>query len=272
MSFNGVTRATAAEIEEMDPYSFLAAMGKRVVRPGGHKSTQQLFDLAALTPGDRVLDVGCGVGATGIEIVERFGCSVTLVDKSALMVEQARANVAAAGMSDRITVAEGDIVKLGYPDDSFDVVIVEAVTMFVSQWDAAREVLRVTRPGGRVLDQEFCWRDRPDAHALDVLRQPRMCPGINFDDVRNWCGLFERAGLRDLRTVTGPFQLMSPTHFVADEGLINTGRILARALSRPAHARKAAWLTRNIVTIMPKLGYIVLAGTKPATEPRAASA
>jgi SAM-dependent methyltransferase len=266
MAINGATRPSRAEIEEMDPYSFLAAMGKKVVRPGGHKSTQQLFDLAALTPRDNVLDVGCGVGTTGIEMVRRFGCRVTLVDKSKFMVDEARANVAAAGLSGEITVEEGDIVDLHYPDASFDVVIVEAVTMFVSRDQAVREVLRVTKPGGRVLDQEFCWRDRPDEHALDVLRQPQMCPGINFDDVRNWRVLFEDAGLREIRTVTGPFQLMSPTQFVADEGVVNTGRILIRALSRPAHARKAAWLTRNIVTIMPKLGYIVLAGVKPATD------
>jgi len=93
-----------------------------------------------------------------------------------------------------------------------------------------------------------------------------MCPGINFDDVRNWRVLFEDAGLREIRTVTGPFQLMSPTQFVADEGVVNTGRILARALSRPARARKAVWLTRNIVTVMPKLGYIVVAGVKPASD------
>ena len=99
-----------------------------------------------------------------------------------------------------------------------------------------------------------------------------MCPGINFDDVRNRTLLFEGAGLRDIRAVTGPFQLMNPVEFVADEGVVNTGRILARAFSRPAYARKAAWLTRNIVTIMPKLGYIVLAGVKPAAEAPAGQA
>jgi SAM-dependent methyltransferase len=254
---------TADEVMDLDPYSFLAALGKRVVRPGGHRSTEELFSLADLTAKDRVLDVGCGVGVTGIEIVQRFGSSVTISDKSELMLAEARRNVDAAGLSDRIEVDWGDIVDLPYPDDTFDVVIVEAVTMFVDRERAVREVFRVTKPGGRIIDHEFCWRDRPDLEALEILRQPMMCPGINFDDVRNWEGMFERAGVVDIESIVGPFALMKPRQFVADEGLRNSARIVRTACSRRVYMRKSVWLMRNIVSIMPKLGYIVLRGYKP---------
>ena len=40
---------TAEEVMDLDPYSFLAALGKKVVRPGGHRSTEELFSLAQLT-------------------------------------------------------------------------------------------------------------------------------------------------------------------------------------------------------------------------------
>ena len=56
----------AEAVMDLDPYSFLAALGKKVVRPGGHRSTEELFSLANFTRDDRVLDVGCGVGTTGI--------------------------------------------------------------------------------------------------------------------------------------------------------------------------------------------------------------
>src|SRR5687768_10554519 len=133
---------TAGQVMDLDPYSFLAALGKKVVRPGGHRSTEELFSLAALEPGERVLDVGCGVGVTGIEIARRFGSQVTVSDKSELMLAEARANVAAAGMSERVAVDWGDIVDLPYDDDTFDVTIVEAVTMFVDRERAVREVVR----------------------------------------------------------------------------------------------------------------------------------
>ena len=200
---------TDEQVMDLDPYSFLALLGKKVVRPGGHRSTEELFSLAGLKSSDRVLDVGCGVGATGIEIVRRFGCDVTVSDKSELMLAQARANVAAAGMTGRIAVDWGDIVSLPYEDDTFDVSMIEAVTMFVDQDRAIREVVRVTKkPGGRILDHEFCWRDRPNLEALEILRQPMMCPGINFDDVRNWEMLFERHGVTGLQSIVGPFALM----------------------------------------------------------------
>ncbi|MDX6422812.1 MAG: hypothetical protein QOI67_283 [Gaiellaceae bacterium] len=260
---------TDEEVMDLDPYSFLAALGKKVVRPGGHRSTDELFSLAELTASDRVLDVGCGVGATGIEIVQRFGSHVTVSDKSQLMLAEARSNVAAAGMTGHVDVDWGDIVSLPYEDDSFDVTIIEAVTMFVDRERAIREVVRVTKPGGRIVDHEFCWRDRPNLEALEILRQPMMCPGINFDDVRNWEMLFERHGVSAIESIVGPFALMRPRQFVADEGLRNTARIVRRACSRRVYMRKSAWLMRNIVSIMPKLGYIVLKGTKgPALEDR----
>jgi SAM-dependent methyltransferase len=253
---------TDEQVMDLDPYSFLALLGKKVVRPGGHRSTEELFSLAGLTSSDRVLDVGCGVCATGIEIVQRFGCDVTVSDKSELMLSQARTNVAAAGMTGRIAVDWGDIVSLPYEDDTFDVSMIEAVTMFVDRERAIREVVRVTKPGGRILDHEFCWRDRPNLDALEILRQPMMCPAINFDDVRNWEMLFERHGVTGLQSIVGPFALMKPRQFVADEGPLHTARIVARLCSRRVYMRKAAWLMRNIVSIMPKLGYIVLKGTK----------
>jgi SAM-dependent methyltransferase len=253
---------TPEQVMDLDPYSFLAVLGKKVVRPGGHRSTEELFALANLTSADRVLDIGCGVGATGIEIINRFGSHVTLSDKSELMLAQARANVAAAGMQDRIDVDWGDIVDLPYPDDTFDVTMIEAVTMFVDRERAIREAVRVTKPGGRILDHEFCWRGRPNLEALEILRQPMMCPGINFDDVRNWGMLFERHGVKDIESVVGPFALMMPRQFVRDEGPRNSARIVGRIVSRRVYMRKSIWLMKNIASIMPKLGYIVLKGTK----------
>lgn len=256
--------ASPEDIDALDPYSFFAALGKKVVRPGGTKSTQRLYDLAALKPTDRVLDVGCGVGTTGIEIVKRFGCNVTLVDHSPLMLGEARRNVDTAGVAQSIEIQEGDILKLAYEDGMFDAVIVEAVTVFVDRWRAVRELRRVTKPGGRVVDQEMVWLDRPDADALEVLRQPQMCPGIDFDDVRQWGQLFENAGWTNIRHVTGPFQLIYPREFVRDEGVRGTARILSRVFSHPAYLKKSVWLARNLLTIMPKVGYIIVYAENPA--------
>jgi SAM-dependent methyltransferase len=259
-----MTKLTKAEIDDLDPYSFLAALGKNVVRPGGHISTEQLFGLARIGPDDHVLEVGCGTGATAIELVQRFGCRVTAMDRSQFFLDRAKELVEAAGLTDRITLGQADMLKMPYEDAAFDAVVIEAVTMFTPRLLAVKECVRVLKPEGQLLDQEFVWRTTPDARALEILRQPKMCPRIDFDDAADWKNLFEQAGLGEVESVTGPFALMHPRVFVKDEGWGNTLHILGTAFSRPAYLSKLVWLLGNIVRIMPKLGYIVVSARKPA--------
>ena len=130
------------------------------------------------TPSTKVLDVGCGVATTAIEIAKRFGAHVTAVDISPLMLERAQASITAANVSNLMSVEHGDILKLAYPDDTFDVVIAEAVTMFVDRHQAATELARVTKPGGRALATEFfCGTHRHPRHARSSsARSARASP------------------------------------------------------------------------------------------------
>jgi SAM-dependent methyltransferase len=78
------TRPSAAEIQSLDSYVFLVVLGKRVIHPGGRRSTQQLLELASLAAGQQVLDIGCGV-ATTIQVAQRFNAQVTAADLAPLM-------------------------------------------------------------------------------------------------------------------------------------------------------------------------------------------
>src|SRR5690348_11973200 len=91
----------AADVQALAPYAFLAVIGKRVIHPGGRRSTEELFARADFQPGQRVLDLGCGVGTPALAIAQRFGLHVTAADLSALMRERAVANVQSAGLTDR---------------------------------------------------------------------------------------------------------------------------------------------------------------------------
>ncbi len=85
---------TAKQVAELDPYQFLAVLGKRVIHPGWRESTDRLLEWAIA--GHRVLDVGCGVGTTAIRFARETGADVTAADISPLMRERAQRNVAAA--------------------------------------------------------------------------------------------------------------------------------------------------------------------------------
>ena len=83
-------------IAEADPYLLFGLLGKQVIHPGGRKSTDELLGLAALAPGQRVLDIGCGVGTTAIEIAKRVQLEVIAADISPDMRDRAIANLVAA--------------------------------------------------------------------------------------------------------------------------------------------------------------------------------
>jgi SAM-dependent methyltransferase len=257
-----MTRLAATEIAALDPYKFMAVIGKRVIHPGGRASTESLLARAGIDEGSRVLDIGCGVATTAIEIARRFGAAVSAVDISPVMLERAAANVLSAGVEDRVTVSAGDILDLDFADGAFDVVIAEAVTMFVERRRAAAELVRLTRPGGRVLATEFFWRRPPSEEAREVFLG-QVCPGLEFDTVEDWIEIYEVAGLVGIETETGPFEMMTPSGFLADEGLARSLGIMGRVVARPAHVRKMAWLMPRMARAVPYLGYIVVAATKP---------
>lgn len=257
------TKLAAGEIADLDPYKFMATLGKRVIHPGGRASTDALLRRAAITETAKVLDVGCGVGTTALQIADQYGAHVTAVDVAPLMLERASANVDAAGLADKVTVTPGDILDLEFVDGTFDIVIAEAVTMFVDRRRATSELARVTAPGGRVLATEFFWREPPTAEAREIF-QGQVCPGMAFDTLEDWVELYTAAGLADIETETGPFEMMTPRGFLSDEGAANSAKIMAKVMARPANVRKMAWLMPRMAKAVPYLGYLVVDGRKPA--------
>ena len=253
-------RATAEEVAQLDPYQLMSVLGKRVIHPGGSRSTEELFELADIQAEDHVLEVGCGVGTTAIEIARRFGARVTAVDIDEEMLEAARVNVRHAGFENKIELLNADIQQLPFPSETFNRVVIEAVTMFVNRDQAAGEVVRVCKFGGRVVDHEFIWRKSPPTEARRAF-MGEVCPGIDFDSPEDWRSLYERAGLKDIDLVTGPFAMMTPSGFVRDEGR-NTPRVVLTAFSRLAYLRKLAWLMRRMWRAMPYLGYVVIGGVR----------
>jgi SAM-dependent methyltransferase len=254
---------TGDQVRKLDPYAFLAVLGKRVIHPGGRASTDRLLELAAVTPGQRVLDIGCGVGTTAIRLAQEFGAQVVAADIAQLMRERAEANVSAARLAARVSVEDADIRSLPYPDDSFDVVVAEAVTMFVTRHRAAAELARVTRPGGRMLATEFYWREPPTDEAREVFLG-QLCPGMRFDSIEEWTAIYGNAGLVDVQAESGPFEMMTARGFLADERG-HAPVVMARAISRPAYLRKLTWLMPRMSRAIPYLGYVLISARKPGT-------
>lgn len=139
----------------------------------------KLLRLAGVTAGQRVLDVGTGTGVVALTAA-RMGARVTGVDLTPALIERARLNASIAEQPD-IAWHEGDAEALPFEDESFDVVVSQFGHMFAPRADlAAREMLRVLRPGGAL-----CFSTWPPEHfvgrffALTARYSPPPPPGFS---------------------------------------------------------------------------------------------
>jgi SAM-dependent methyltransferase len=109
---------------------------------------EALCEAAQLRAGERVLDVACGSGTAALVAARRY-CDVTGIDYVESLIERARLRANAEAMAAEFVV--GDAQRLPFPDASFDAVLsVYGVQFAPDQERAARELLRVCRPAGRI--------------------------------------------------------------------------------------------------------------------------
>jgi SAM-dependent methyltransferase len=118
-----------------------------------------MFDLAALQPGQQVLDVGCGDGVTSVEAARSVAPTgaVVGVDISAPMLDLARRGADAAGV-DNVQFLDADAQTHPFLDASFDVLISRfGVTFFADPQAAFANLARSLRPDGRLV--LVCWQE-----------------------------------------------------------------------------------------------------------------
>ena len=112
------------------------------------KDAVEFFRRLGVTPGTRLLDVGCGAGQLAL-IAARAGARVTGCDIATNCIENAQARAAAEGL--KVTFEEGDAESLPYRDGQFDVVTSLIGAMFAPRPElVAAELTRVCRPGGMI--------------------------------------------------------------------------------------------------------------------------
>ncbi len=169
IALGGALLGSVASLEERGRSGYMA-----VVRG--------LLDALAIRPGESVLEVGCGSGVIMRELARCTGGANRLIgrDMSPYLLREARALAGRAGLLDHIDFGEGRAEALPLPDGAVDVAL--SSTVF-EEGDAdlmLSEIVRVTRPGGRVgitvraIDMPF-WVNLP----LDPALKAKVdAPGI----------------------------------------------------------------------------------------------
>jgi SAM-dependent methyltransferase len=197
-----------------DPATLAASLEVRGRNAAHARVVRRFLTFVPLRPRDRVLEVGCGTGAVLRQVSARVGPAgeVVGVDPSRQLLVAARRELQAQTQAGRIALHEGDGARLPFGDDRFDVTLAVTVLLHVADpLVVIKEMLRVTRTGGRVAVQDQDFGTVALAHPDRVLTE-RILTGVAERiyaepwSGRRLPGLLRAAGLEQVRLQTDIFQ------------------------------------------------------------------
>ncbi|TMR35716.1 methyltransferase domain-containing protein [Actinomadura geliboluensis] len=125
--------------------------------------------------GQRVLDVGCGVGEPAVRIAQHHDVRITGITLSHWQVREATRRVISGGVRGQVEIEHADATALPYPDASFDAVL--AFDSLANAEDKGRwlsEMFRVLRPGGRCVFTDYPRLSDPTDAEMAVLRDAAL--------------------------------------------------------------------------------------------------
>ena len=126
----------------------------------GILATAELAGAAGLKAGEKVLDLGCGIGGPARYLASMFGCHVAGIDLSPSFVEAAEYLTLRCGLGDRVTFKVGNALHLTFDDSAFDSVFLQHVAMNIADRAALyAEIHRVLKPGGRFATYDLVLKD-----------------------------------------------------------------------------------------------------------------
>jgi ubiquinone/menaquinone biosynthesis C-methylase UbiE len=256
----------AADHFDDEPLSFWDLIGKRTVTN------------LRLQAGAKVLDVGCGTGASALPAAQAVGKDgfVVGVDLAARLLDRARSKATASNL-DNVEFQVADMTALNYPDGSFDAVVSVFSIFFVPDMEGlVRELWRMVRPDGklavttwgpRIFEPAYSrWlaavgKERPDlANAFN--------PWDRITDVVSVRKLLQDGGVKDTEVVAEEFfqPLRSPDDWwtiALGSGLRWTIDQMGPGTAGRVKADNVVWLKENGVDRV-ETNAIYAIGTKRA--------
>ncbi|CAL8357115.1 unnamed protein product [Merluccius merluccius] len=170
--------------------------GAGYVSTGGLTTTKEFVDLLNLKPGQKVLDVGCGIGGGNFYMAKTFGVEVLGLDLSENMVEIAMERA----IDEKLPMVHfevADATKRSFEEGSFDVIYSRDTILHIDDKLALfKRFHSWLRPGGQLLISDYCCGEKPWTPSFQEYIQQR---GYILYTVKQYGEFIEEAGFCSVR-------------------------------------------------------------------------
>lgn len=244
-------------------HNFLARLGKTRLRPGGKLATDWLIANGDFSKHKKVLEVACNMGTTAIQLAKQFECQIIGIDLDEDALEKAKQNIAENEVEHLVQVQRANATKLPFDDESFDIVINEAMLTMLpieAKEKAIREYLRVLKPNGFLLTHDVVLNTE-EAEAILVELREAINVSVSPLTKENWKNLFHHCGFRNVDTFSGEMSLLSPKGLIYDEGVLGAMKIVGNAL-KPENREIFNKMYKTFNDPEKRLGFIAVCSQK----------
>ncbi|XP_019153702.1 PREDICTED: phosphomethylethanolamine N-methyltransferase-like [Ipomoea nil] len=168
--------------------------GPGYVSTGGLETTKEFVAKLDLQPGQKVLDVGCGIGGGDFYMAENYDVHVIGIDLSTNMITIALER--AIGLKCAVEFEVADCTKKTYPDATFDVIYSRDTILHIQDKPALfRSFYKWLKPGGKVLITDYCKRSGPPSEEFAAYIKQR---GYDLHDTEEYGQMLRDAGFEDV--------------------------------------------------------------------------
>lgn len=191
---------------DQNKLSFIGHSTHRFLSPISETALDEAVEATGVRAGGAAFDLGCGTAAMALHLAERFGLHVQAVDRSPLMVAEARARIGARGGPGSVELIEsGSIEFLNSAGQADLVLAIGAVGLTEGAQDATAVLAALAgsvKLGGAVIWGESMWKKEPSEAVRAILGPTASVYGFHADYVRAG----EAAGLTPLYATTATDQ------------------------------------------------------------------
>ena len=224
-------------------HTFLATLGKKRLRPGGIKGTNFLIKNSNFNKETQILEVACNQGTSAINLLQKYqDITMTACDLDPNALEKAINNTNKLGLNNRVKFLVADATKLPFDDNSFDIVINEAMLTMLpitKKRQAIKEYFRVLKPGGLLLTHDVYLKTNNETLQTEIIKEltNQLLVHVQPLTKENWEKTFINEGFNIHKNIVGKMSLLNPVGLIRDEGFINSIKILKKGLSKPNKKR-----------------------------------